>query len=89
MNGSPPPVLVVFKMHGCPHCEAVSGPESACLGLENVLVLEIENNHPLPRALKVAGFPTLWLSQKDSVHEFSGARTTADIQKWIDAHLQL
>jgi hypothetical protein len=88
MKSSLPPVLIVFKMEGCPHCEAVSGPKSACLALKEVVVLEIAHDHELTKALKIPGFPAVWLSQKDCVHEFTGQRTTADIQDWIHAHIR-
>ena len=81
------PILAVFHMDGCPHCEAVTGPAGACARLKNVSVLEVESRHPLVRDVNITSFPHLWLSTPDAVWEFNGSRTTDALQAWIGEKL--
>ena len=51
--------LLVFHMHGCPHCRAVVGPNGLGAAVaEAADVYEFEARHPLCARLGVASFPS-------------------------------
>ena len=82
-------ILIVFHMKGCPHCRAVTGPQSACRPLGGVRVLEVEAAHPAVEDVAITSFPTIWLSLPDASYAYPAgrARETDAIQDWIDSKL--
>ena len=51
--------LLVFHMHGCPHCRSVVGPEGLAASLADVAdVYELEAGHQLCGRLGVSAFPS-------------------------------
>ena len=82
------PILVVFHMIGCPHCQKVSGEKSILRNMKRVILLEIESAHPFCRKLGVASFPTIWLTNPNKIWNFSGKREKNDVQEWIDEKIR-
>jgi len=76
--------LVVFYMNGCPHCAAVTGPNSACRGLEDLVDLyEIEASDPLTRAVGVTSFPTIMVVNPFFAFAYDGPRKREAIREYI------
>lgn len=77
--------LVVFHMNGCPHCAAVTGPQSACRGLEDLVDLyEIEAADPLTRAVGVSSFPCVMLvNPLFAFGPYEGPRDQASIRAYV------
>lgn len=75
--------LVVFHMNGCPHCEAVTGPNSACRGLQDLVDLyEVEASDPLTRAVGISSFPTILVVNPLFAFSYDGARQTSEIRSY-------
>jgi hypothetical protein len=74
-------IVVVFHMHGCPHCPPLL---DACRDLRRAHVVEVEAQNPLVDQLGISSFPTLWLSTPKDVFHYTGPRTAADIDAWIE-----
>lgn len=76
--------LVVFHMHGCPHCKAVTGPESAAKGVADLVpVYEIESSDPLSKKVGVASFPTIMLVTPHVVFQFEGVRKPKELRRFV------
>ena len=77
--------LVVFYMNGCPHCKAVTGPQSVCReGLDDLVDLyEIEASDSLTRAVGVTSFPTIVLVNPLFAFAFEGARESEAIREFV------
>jgi hypothetical protein len=76
--------LVVVHMHGCPHCKAVTGPESAARGVADLApVYEIESSNPLSQELGVTSFPSIFFSTPHAVFRFEGSRTPEELRRFV------
>jgi glutaredoxin len=76
--------LVVFHMNGCPHCAAVTGPQSATRGVQDLVpVYEVEASDPLARKMGVSSFPTIFLSTPLVTFKFENARTPQEIRRFV------
>ena len=72
--------LLVFHMHGCPHCRAVVGSDGLGAALkDDVDVYEIEASHPLCEALDVRSFPSFAVLDDDRYYAWRrGAPRTVE-----------
>jgi len=76
--------LVVFHMNGCPHCKAVTGPESVARGVADLVpVYEVEASDPLSKKMGVTSFPQIFLSTPHVVFQFEGARTPTALREFV------
>jgi hypothetical protein len=73
------PLLVLFFMDGCPHCEANQEAwEEAKQKAGNVTVAEIEAS-AVPESTGITGFPTMQYFSKDGkVRTIQGAKQSGD-----------
>ena len=86
--------LLVFHLNGCGHCREVTGPDSQCGPLADLLpVYEIEASHPLAQEMGISGFPTIVYVNKALAFTREGPRDTLALRKWVldkmDQTLQL
>jgi len=76
--------LVVFHMDGCPHCEAVTGPDSALRAVGDLVsVYEVEAREPLAQRLEISSFPTILLSTPFVAFKYDGNRTPEDLRRFV------
>jgi hypothetical protein len=76
--------LVVFHMNGCPHCRAVTGPQSATRGVQDLVpVYEVESSDPLAKTMGVSSYPTIFFSTPFVTFKFENARTPEEIRKFV------
>ena len=76
--------LVVFHMNGCPHCKAVTGPQSVTRGAQDLVpVYEVESSDPLAKRMGVSSYPTIFFSTPLVTFKFEGARTPEAIRKFV------
>ena len=80
------PVLMLYKMHGCPHCVALEpawkSVKSELEKVDGIQCAEVEyrNMDMLPPALHVSGFPVIQVIEKGGVKaEYSGDRSSGSI----------
>ncbi len=73
-------ILVLFHMHGCPHCPPLM---EACRAQASAPVVMLEAGHPLTSEVGIASFPTLWLSTPEALFEFGGLRSAPAIGQWV------
>ena len=76
--------LVVFHMIGCPHCKAVSGPNSILRGIEDLVpVYEIESSDPATKQAGISSFPTIRLVTPLVTFGYEGPRTLEDLRRFV------
>jgi len=76
--------LVVFHMKGCPHCKAVTGPQSAAKAVGDLLpVYEIESSDPLAKQMGVSSFPTIFFTAPGLSFKFDRDRTPEEIRRFV------
>ena len=76
--------LVVFHITGCPHCKAVTGPQSVTRGAQDLVpVYEVESSDPLAKRMGVSSYPTIFFSTPLVTFKFEGARTPEAIRKFV------
>ena len=76
--------LVVFHMHGCPHCKAVTGPESTARAVADLVpVYEIESSNALAQKVGVQSFPSIYFATPHAVFHFEGHRTPEALRKFV------
>lgn len=76
--------LVVFHMDGCPHCKAVTGPDSALRAVRDLVpVYEVEAQEPLARRMRIASFPTILLSTPLVAFKYEGERTPEHLRRFV------
>lgn len=76
--------LVVFHMDGCPHCKAVTGPDSALRAVRDLVsVYEVEAREPLAQRLEISSFPTILLSTPFVAFKYEGNRTPEDLRRFV------
>ena len=76
--------LVVFHMDGCPHCSAVTGPQSTLRAVEDLVpIYEVEAKEPLTRAMGIASFPSILLSTPLVAFEYEGDRSPQDLRRFV------
>lgn len=81
--------LVVFHMHGCPHCKAVTGEESVLRSVADLLpVVEVESSDPLARTAGVKSFPTIMLVTPAVSFEYQGPRTPEAIRNFVSEKME-
>jgi thioredoxin-like negative regulator of GroEL len=81
------PILMLYRMHMCPHCVALqpawTDVRKRLLRDKGVVVAEVEYRHMgvLPSSLRnIRGFPTIQIIQKGRVRdEYAGDRTPESI----------
>lgn len=78
------PLLVLYKMEGCPYCTPLVGPDSPLLKLSvPVRVADSQENASLMALAGVQSFPTLQLFAHGKVYAYEGPRTLSAMQSWI------
>jgi len=76
--------LVVFHMDGCPHCKAVTGPDSVLRAVSDLVpVYEVEAQEPLAKRLEIASFPTILLSTPLVAFKYEGDRTPKHLRRFV------
>lgn len=89
------PVVILFRMDGCPHCDFMRPAWEACKkkltgkqGEGCVAEVEYGDMNSLPSFMKIVrGFPSLMVFKKNSIVEYSGDRSEDSLTTFVKQHM--
>ena len=89
------PVVILYKMNGCPHCEMMRGAWDACkkrakMQKKAMCIGEVEYSqiNILPLIMRnVGGFPTIKVFKGNEVLEYSGDRSEGSLSMFVMSHM--